>query len=324
MQNIYLRDWTRLLVTIGSLALSNIGCGRVNMGSRQDAATVPSMDAPVDSAAVTPLCDPNKPFGAPTVVANINSSGVDQGAKLVDDVTLYFGSVRPPASLGLYKATRSSPTGPFGTPAPLAAINATGAASGPALTGDGLTMYYALVATGQTTGEIYVTTRANKASDFPAGTPVAQVNSTIDDLDPFITEDESVLYFDSARGGTALHLYFAVRQPGGSFGTPQALTNLNTNMVDGHPVLSHDGLTLYWSSTRTDGGALGGTDIWAATRLSTAGSFGTPVRVPELSSSSNESVSWISPDSCTIYLQSDRQGPGSVGAQDIYVAVKPM
>jgi len=203
-------------------------------------------------------------------------------------------------------------------------INAKGSASGPALTSDGLTMYYALVATNQTTGgDIYVTTRTDKASDFPAGTQVAgQVNSAVDDLDPFITEDESVLYIDSARGGAGLHLYVAVRQPGGTFGTPQALTDFNTTAIDGHPVLSHNGLTLYWSSTRADGGAQGGTDIWAATRPSTAGSFSAPVRVPELSSANNESTSWISPDSCLVYLQSDRTG-GS-GAQDIWQAVKPL
>jgi hypothetical protein len=43
--------------------------------------------------------------------------------------------------------------------------------------------------------------------------------------------------------------------------------------------------------------------------------------VPELSSPFSESPSWISPDGCTIYLQSDR--PGGLGAQDIYVAVRP-
>jgi len=325
MQHPYWHGWTRPLLIIGSLALSNIGCGSVNNGHQPDAAAGGGADAAVDAAA-PPRCDPSKPFGAPTIVANINGSGVDQGARLVDDLTLYFGSVRPPSTtVGLYKATRSSPTSPFGAPVPLTMINNTGAASGPTLTGDGLTMYYALIPAGQTTqttGDIYVTTRANKAAEFLGGTPVAQVNSTIDDLDPFITEDGSALYFDSARGSTALHLYVAVRQSDGSFATPQALNNLNTNMVDGHPVLSQDGRTLYWSSNRTDGGAQGGTDIWAATRPSTAGSFGTPFRVPELSSANNESMSWISPDSCLVYLQSDR--PGGLGAQDIWQAVKPM
>jgi hypothetical protein len=304
MQVDYLRDRLYALMLIGSLA-TGMGCGDVN------------------SAPPVPRCDPTKPFGTPTFVTEVNSADVDQGAKLVDDLTLYFGSNRS-LSPGLYRATRSSPASPFGAPVALQAINdATPTPSGPALTGDGLTMYYARVTSSQGSGEIYVTTRASKASEFPAGSPVAGINfMDLDDLDPFITEDGSALYFDSARAGTALHLYVAVRQPDGSFGTPQALTNLNTNVVDGHPVLSDDGLQIYWSSTRTDGGAQGGTDIWTATRPSTAGSFGTPVRVPELSSSNSESPSWISPDGCVAYLQSDR--PGGAGLQDILQAVKPM
>jgi hypothetical protein len=324
MQVRYLGDRLCVFMAIGSLA-TGAGCGGVNSGHRPPDAAADSSAAPPDSpppdAAPVPRCDPAKPFGTPTLVANVNSAMRDQGAQLVDDLTIYFGSDRS-SPTGLYTATRSSPTSLFGTPVPLQAINATGAATGPALTGDGLTMYYALVATGQTSGDIYVTSRSSKTSAFPAGTLVAGLNSTLDDLDPFVTEDGSALYFDSARGSTALHLYVAVRQADGSFGTPQALTNLNTNVTDGHPVLTHDGLRLYWSSPRTDGGALGGTDIWTAARPSTAGSFGTPVRVPELSSSNNESVSWISQDTCVAYLQSDR--PGGLGLQDIYQAVKPM
>lgn len=325
MQRRHLRSPSCMLMMIGSLATGS-GCGSTNAEYPAPDATAetPPDAAPPDSpppdAAVVPRCDPAKPFGAPTLVANINSSARDQGAKLLDDLTILFGSDRS-GTAGLYMATRSSPASPFGTPVPLTTINSTGAVSGPSPTGDGLTLYYTLTPTANN-GEIYVTGRASRSSAFPAGTVVAGINSTSEDLDPSITEDGSTLYFDSARGGVALHLYVAVRQPNGSFGSPQALTNLNTTMVDGHPVLSHDGLTLYWSSTRTDGGAQGVTDIWIAKRTSTAGSFGTPARVPELSSTNGESVSWIAPDDCLVYLQSDR--PGGLGLQDIYQAVRPM
>jgi WD40-like Beta Propeller Repeat len=266
-------------------------------------------------------CDPNKAFGTPTRVANVSSSVRDQGAVLVDDLTLYLGSDRA-GSPDLYMTTRSSPTGSFATPVPLTNVNgATTGEIGPYLTGDGLTMYYAFTPAGATFADLYVTTRTSKSVAFSAGTPVANVNSTSDEEDPYVTPDGSALYFDSGRGGTQLDMYVATRQSNGSFGTPQPLTNLNTSVPDGHPRLTQGGLRIYWSSTRSDGGALGGTDIWTATRSSTSASFGTPTRVPELSSTSNESPSWVSPDGCTMYFQSDR--PGGLGAQDIYVAVKP-
>lgn len=141
-------------------------------------------------------------------------------------------------------------------------------------------------------------------------------------VDPFVTADGAALYFDSARGGGFLDLHVAVRQSDGSFGTPQELMNLDTSATDGHPVLSHDGLTVYWSSNRSDAGTQRGTDIWMATRPTPAGTFGAPALVPELNSTKNESLSWLSPDGCMVLLQSDRAG--GVGSQDIYQAVRPM
>lgn len=298
-------------------------CGGVNHQAPPDARADSSTGTPPDArpdAAPAARCDPTKPFGTPTPITEINSTSRDQGAELIDDLTIIFGSDRNNTT-GLYTATRPSPTSPFGAAAPLTAINATGSATGPTLTADGLTLYYALT-TAQDTGDIYVTHRASTAAAFGAGTPVTGLNSSVQDLDPFIAADESALYFDSARAaGTTLHLYVAVRQASGAFAAPQALTAFNTTAVDGHPVLSRDGLTLYWSSTRTDGGAQGLTDIWMAKRSSTAGDFGAPVRVPELSSTAGESVSWISPDGCLVLLQSDRLVAGN---QDLYQAVRPL
>ena len=296
------------------------GCGGVNHQAPPDAKVDAAPDSAVPPDAAAARCDPSKPFGPPALIPSINSDVRDQGAELIDDLTIIFGSDRPPGT-GLYVATRATPTGPFGTPAPLTAINATGGATGPTLTADGLTMYYALT-TGQDPGDIYVTHRNSRADAFVAGTRVAGVNTTAADLDPFISADGATLYFDSAQGGTALHLYVALRQPSGSFATPQALTAFNTGAVDGHPVLSPDGLTLYWSSTRTDGGPKGGTDIWSARRTSTAGEFAGPAPVAELNSPMNESMSWVSPDNCMVLLQSDR--PDGVGLQDIYQAIRPL
>jgi hypothetical protein len=313
-----------VLVFIGSLAPSSIGCGGVSNAPRPDASADASIDAPSDAAVATPRCDPTKQFGTPSLVPNINSSAREQGAVLVDDLTIYFSSDRPGGAGGsdLYQAIRSSPTSPFASPVSLGAINGPGSESGPTLTGDGLTMYYILTPGGQTTSDIHVTTRANKNAAFPAGTAVAQINSPVEDVDPFITADGAALYFDSARSGTVsfLDLFVSVRRGDGSFDAPQLLTSLNTTTTDGHPVLSRDGLRIYWSSTRT--GTQGGTDIWSATRPSLAGTFGTLALVPELNSPNNESPSWLAPDGCTILLQSDR--PGGMGLQDIYEAVKPM
>lgn len=306
---------------LGSWAIA--ACGSVNRandpkvdgGTEPDAAT----DAPADAAPPKPRCDPKKPFDAPRQLDNVSSKVRDQGAVLADELTLYLGSDRDGTS-GIFVATRASATDKFGAPTPLKMLNASGSVSGPTLTADGLTLYYSKLDNSQ--GEIYVTARAKKTDEFPAGAPVAGINSTVDDLDPHILRDGSALYFDSVRNKTSLHLWMATRGNSGAFNAPQELTALNTDKVDGHPIVSADGLAIYWSSTRSDTGNKTDTDVWMATRPTTTASFVTPTRVAELSSTSNESPSWLSADGCEIYLQSDRAG--TLGAQDIWVATRPL
>jgi WD40-like Beta Propeller Repeat len=56
-------------------------------------------------------------------------------------------------------------------------------------------------------------------------------------------------------------------------------SELNTPFLDGCPIESPDGLSLYIASNRP--GGKGGLDIWVATRTSRDGPFGAPVNLPE-------------------------------------------
>jgi hypothetical protein len=55
--------------------------------------------------------------------------------------------------------------------------------------------------------------------------------------------------------------------------------DLNTEFVDGCPIQSPDGLSLYMASNRP--GGKGGLDIWVATRVSRSDPWGEPVNLPE-------------------------------------------
>jgi Tol biopolymer transport system component len=59
--------------------------------------------------------------------------------------------------------------------------------------------------------------------------------------------------------------------------TPGTSSELNTQFLDGCPILSPDGLSLYMASNRP--GGVGGLDIWVATRASKSAPFGAPVNV---------------------------------------------
>lgn len=93
------------------------------------------------------------------------------------------------------------------------------------------------------------------------------------------------------------------------------LPELSTNARDFLPTLSADKLTVYLSSNRP--GGKGGFDIWTSHRSTTSDGFPTPKPVPELNSSANEDVGWLSSDNCRIYFSSD-----VAGTFDIYVATR--
>jgi hypothetical protein len=93
-------------------------------------------------------------------------------------------------------------------------------------------------------------------------------------------------------------------------------TELNTPFVDGCPMQSPDGLSLYMASTRP--GGLGGIDIWVAHRTSTTDPWGAPENL-------GEPVNSVADDFCPtpvrgggLFFVSREALPGSCGAGDIY------
>jgi len=72
------------------------------------------------------------------------------------------------------------------------------------------------------------------------------------------------------------------------------------------PVISADGLALYYASDSADGAA--NLDIWRVSRAAPDGMFGSAVVVQELATASDELPTWISEDECVIYFQRSVQG----------------
>jgi streptogramin lyase len=269
-------------------------------------------------------CDVTKPFGAPTVVPNVNSPSDDYGAELADDLTLYFGSNRPGGAgdADLYVITRSSPQSPFMGAQQLGGVNTAGTDLWPRLTHDELTLYYAQY-TAPGVGDIFRTTRSSVTAAFTPGAALAQVNlPESDEGDPFLWHDGEALYFVSNRAGSlgSYDIYVSMRGSDGSYGAPQPVSGVNSSGFESSPVVTQDGLRIYWSSDRADDGGTS-RDIWTATRSSTSDPFTNLAKVSELNSDYFDTPAWISPDSCKIYITTTR--PGGPGGQDIWEAIRP-
>jgi Tol biopolymer transport system component len=299
------------------------GCGSVD-GAKVDGAVADGkvIDGPFDGAVPSP-CNLSAPFGTPTPVAGVNSNSTDEwGWISADGKTLYFDSVASGGSdYNLYYATRATTTDPFSNVQLLGVGNSTDAENRGVLRGDDKELFFQRTVP-QASTKIYHAGRVNVTDSFDTPSPPLNINdasATVVDANPWISADGLTLYMTSTRNGN-YDIFKATRSIiTADFGAPVAVGELNSTAVDDAPVLSGDGLEIFFASNRPNANR---NNIWHATRSSTTDGFGTPSMVAELSSDTTEDYpNWISPDRCTILFTSDRTGGN--GGYDVWMAKRP-
>lgn len=298
-------------IAAGVVLVGSVGCGEVK-DAAPDAATA-TADAPPNRA-----CDPSKPFAAPTQLRTLNSGANDFYARVSADGRYVFLSAEAGGHHELAQASRASVDADFGAPTKISELNTvSNNSSSPTLSRDQLRMYFANDI-GRTQGEFQIVgaTRPNVAAAW--GTPVSLGVGMRSDS-PYLAPDDSALYFTRAAPPASFDLHVASAAPGGGFGSPAALTELNSDVDEVSPVVTEDQLTIYFA--RGTGNV--STDIYVARRTSLTAAFSPPTVVSELSTASGYDMpTSISPDGCTLYFVSNGYagGPGNL---DIWVARKP-
>ena len=269
-------------------------------------------------------CDLSKPFGAPVPVPVINSSFDEYAIWLSrDGLSAVIASNR--ADLGgrgdydLYRTTRPATTDDFGLPTLLPNVNTVDAETKPVLSPNGLNLFFSSDRPGQGTGyDVYVASRSSLSANFGAPALVPAASSTVSDFLHSVTADARYLYFDRPVTGTGRDIFVMNLTTGGA---PALVPELNSQYDEGHAILSDDLLTVYFASTRvglsTSDGS-GPANILTAHRSTPTGAFTNLALVSELNTDSAEIPSYLSPDGCTLYIDSDRSG-----RLHLWVAVKP-
>jgi hypothetical protein len=191
----------------------------------------------------------------------------------------------------------------------------------PFLRSNGLTMYL------NRNDDILTFTRPTVTADdlnwVPATTPPG-INTSGRDQDAFFVESLNTLFFATDRpdgqGGIQLELWRRTSSTGSLAQIPGV--DLNDPIEnDYHPVMSSNGLQLYFASTRTGIAGDHDGDIFVATRTSTANAFGPASDVYMLNSSGQEFPVAISSDNCTLYFASNEEhGASSVQNHRLYQA----
>ena len=201
---------------------------------------------------------------------------------------------------------------------------------GPALSKDGLSLYFHSNRPGGLGGfDMYVSHRASV--DDPWSSPLnlgPTVNTGFDEGNPAFSRDGHFLFFQSVRpcGLGGVDLWVSKRNHSHEDFDWELPINLgsgiNSTADDNAPsYFQNDELNviqLYFVSTRS--GGFGGQDIYVSNQMPD-GSFGPAAQVPELSSPSTDSRPSIRHDGLEVVFQSNRTG--SLGtALDLWVATR--
>jgi len=267
-------------------------------------------DATVDAG---PRCTAIAAFGAPMPVAGLNTTFDDQGARLTaDELTVVFARSRANGTSDLYLATRATIADAFGDPMLLGTVNSVNSELWPTLSPDALLMLFDSDRA-TTKFHVFITKRTDAAGTF--GPPVSSVALADGDDQPLLANGAALYFTSSMRTGLGMGDIWRVDiDSTGATGMPAAVIgDVNSAGNEAAPAVTADERVMAFARDA---------DIYLTSRSSPADGFGTATAVAGLSDpSAHEAPTWISPDGCHLYVQSD--APGGMGGIDLYMAARP-
>jgi hypothetical protein len=176
--------------------------------------------------------------------------------------------------------------------------------------------------------DIWASWRPQTHDDFGWQAPVnlgLNVNTAFDDNASGYFENDNggapQLYFGSNRPGGVGNedIYMSELQADGSWGPSSAVAGLASPANDSRPTLRHDGLEIFFFSSRA--GGLGGVDLYTATRDTVDAAWSTPVNLgAPVNTSAFDGRPYLSADGETLFFVSTR--PGGVGSGDLYMTTR--
>lgn len=168
------------------------------------------------------------------------------GSVTADGLELYFDSdITAPHCV--YRARRTSTAVPFDPPVELSALCQSNDQTGPQISGDGLTLVYnaSLDMVGE--GDLYVTERPDRTSEFPAGKKLGGLPANIGF--PALSADRLRLWFEQENTNAGVRISSAERiSPSDVFSQIRDVTEIDTTTSVGDPSLTLDEAQLAYAS----------------------------------------------------------------------------
>jgi hypothetical protein len=266
----------------------------------------PPLDAGDRSdAQPTTDCDPDARFTELAALeGDVNAATAERPTLTEDELDIFFNSgSRADASLKneIFTAHRATINDSFGPATRVQAVSTANQEAHPAISGDGLLLFYTAQVTGSGHLTLAFTTRAERSLEFEKPTiGIPNVTGPTNDTRPFLTLDKSALYFATDRPETlGLADIYVAKSTGAGFQTASPLAPpINSSANESNAVLTADGRTLYFARDNR---------IVRAHRATADGVFEAPKLVEELNTAGTlNAPAWISRDQCRFYFQTDR------------------
>lgn len=188
------------------------------------------------------------PFPVGAAIAGTFANKDQYGGSLTGDgLELYFDSAGVPKNC-IYRATRATTSAAFDPPVELSALCQTLDMAGAQISADGLTLVYSSAVDPAGEGDLYITERPDRTSEFPAGKMLGGLPSGVGY--PALSADRLRLWFEE-ESGSAIKVVSAVRiSPSDVFSQLHDLAEIDTNGDEGDPSLTLDESVLTFVSHR--------------------------------------------------------------------------
>jgi len=217
---------------------------------------------------VSRRANPADPWGTPSMVVELSSSGVDRSPSVsLDGLSIWFTTDRELFRGRIWHSTRPNTQSPWATPAPVSELASPNFDSAPSIDAAEATMFFSSLHQNTPTGtDIYASTRASVSQPWGMPVRVPGLDTPLDEADPFVAQGGLVVFFTLTRSGQNSDLYWSVRRStDASFPPPWPLTDVNSPAVESDPTLSVDLLYLMFASGRS-----GNIEIYESHALQTA------------------------------------------------------
>jgi hypothetical protein len=249
------------------------------------------------------------------VAALSDSNAIDEDPTLTGDLRELFFMSNRNGDRDIWMSRRDAADAAWGPPVRVAELDSPASDWAPAVSLDGLRIWFASDRADVGRGQLWRATRGSRGAAWDPPAPVTELASGSVDFAPAVDATETTLLMSSDRvnataalGGADFDIYVATRATTGTaWGWPAQVVGINSGADEYDPFVAQAGLVVFFTSMRSGMG-----DIYWSSRSSLSEPFAPAVALEDVNSPNYDSDATLSPDLGTMMFSSTRSGNAEI------------